>query len=175
MWNAQNVFKPPDTPLFKLSPRHAPFRVKPLFRVMPLFELIVYLLSRYFCIFLTIFWELKLDITIFFKGLAGLISPVTRIPALVPRGNHRYRSLYLGAITWYWPTSFPGLCGFGRAGTKPWERGWIPALVPRDNHSLPELVPRGNHWHALPFLRSGGESWGNFLFKQVLNFYSLIE
>ena len=88
--------------------------------------LIVYLLSHYFFICLTIFWELKV------KGFASLVSPVTRIPALVPRGNHRS------------PEFVP------RGNHRSLE------FVPRGNHRLPELVPRGNTGPSEEFILGGG-------------------
>ena len=99
--------------------------------------LIVYLLSHYFFICLTIFWELKV------KGFASLVSPVTRIPALVPRGNHRS------------PEFVP------RGNHRSLEfvpRGNHRSLefVPRGNHRLPELVPRGNTGPSEEFILGGG-------------------
>ena len=108
--------------------------------------LIVYLLSHYFFICLTIFWELKV------KGFASLVSPVTRIPALVPRGNHRspefvprgnHRSLEFVPRGNHWSPEFI-------------HRGnhWSPEFVPRGNHRSPEFVPRGNH-RSLEFVPRG--------------------
>ena len=92
--------------------------------------LIVYLLSHYFLHFSHYFLGVKIRYHNFFKGFASLISPVTRIPALVPRGNHRS------------PEFVP------RGNHR------VPEFVPRGNHRSPEFVPRGNH-KSLEFVPRG--------------------
>ena len=105
--------------------------------------LIVYSLTHYFLHFSHYFLGVKIRYHYFFKGFASLISPVTRIPALVPRGNHRSPE-FVPRGNHRVPEFVP------RGNHRSLE------FVPRGNHRLPELVPRGNTGPSEEFILGGG-------------------